>query len=119
MAGAAVTAAVDRFALNLFGMLTNVLKMGAQHVFHIVVLLYGKSSYRDNSMFYCLSEILARPKQVSLLPSNVHSVCICTNIHVHMYVYYSCSALELSVSLQFEFFSLYRLSIALPNANAT
>lgn len=75
MAGAA---AVDRFALNLFGMLTNVLKMGAQHVF--IVLLYVKSSYRVNSMFYCLSEILARPKQVSLLPSNVHSLCICTYI---------------------------------------
>lgn len=37
---AAVTAAaaVDRFALNLFGMLTNVLKMGAQHVFHSFVV---------------------------------------------------------------------------------
>lgn len=33
VSGAAAAAAVDRFALNLFGMLTNVFKMGAQHCY--------------------------------------------------------------------------------------
>lgn len=40
VSGAAAAAAVDRFAMNLFGMLTNVFKMGAQHVFFLSLVVW-------------------------------------------------------------------------------